>query len=87
MCSFNAGSSGLIPDAAILGIKYLHHGTVMYLPYVRFTASSFPGSGQLGVNCQERDAIIAHFADFHQWPMECTEASSGFSRSIGAQNR
>ena len=49
MCSFNAGSSGLIPDAAIFGMKYLHHGTVMYLPYVRFMASTFPGPRALSV--------------------------------------
>jgi hypothetical protein len=38
MCSLRSGSFGLIPEAAIFGMKYLHHGTVMYLPYVQFIA-------------------------------------------------
>ena len=34
MCSFKSGSPGLAIADAIFGMKNLHHGTVMYLPYV-----------------------------------------------------
>src|SRR5579883_1418720 len=35
ICSFNSGSPGLIRGEAIFGMKNLHHGTVIYLPYCK----------------------------------------------------
>ncbi len=74
--SFNAGSSGLMPEVEILGMKYLHHGTVLYLPYVRFCMMALAHSA---FNCRGRDAIIPHFARFHQWACELPGVSRGRS--------
>src|SRR5579863_8837564 len=60
ICSFNVGSSGLMPGAAIFGTKNLHHGTIVYLPYVPDCSLSQRSSGP-GTDCN-----IAHYRVYHQ---------------------